>query len=138
MTICDNFLLFAARYQHDFFRENGAGRCIATRYYSQALLLLPGAGLPFNQLAALDAASGHFHMLFAVYDYWRCLSAEVPFDGARQNLTLLLERNAKRYLELSDAPPPSLTTASATAAASQPNFGAPAPPARQLSEEQTR
>lgn len=119
----------AARYQHDFFRENGAGRCIATRYYSQALLLVPDAGLPFNQLAALDAASGHFHMLFAVYDYWRCLLAELPFDGARQNLTLLLERNCKRYAELNEAAPPP---------APAPQSGTGPPPQRQLSEEQTR
>ncbi|CAF4023587.1 unnamed protein product, partial [Rotaria sp. Silwood2] len=75
--------------------------CIQTaeKYYTMAVLLDPEIGMPLNQLGTLCGRSNS--SCDAAFFYLLCLSAVHPFDGAKDNLQMLFERNEKRFLELS-------------------------------------
>ncbi|CAF3389469.1 unnamed protein product [Rotaria sp. Silwood1] len=75
--------------------------CIQTaeKYYTMAVILDPEIGMPLNQLGTLCGRSNC--SCDAAFFYLLCLSAVHPFDGAKDNLQMLFERNEKRFLELS-------------------------------------
>ncbi|CAM2710767.1 unnamed protein product [Rotaria socialis] len=74
--------------------------CIQTaeKYYTMAVLLDPEIGMPLNQLGTLCGRSNSSSD--AAFFYLLCLSAVHPFEGAKDNLQMLFERNEKRFLEL--------------------------------------
>ncbi|XP_052793793.1 nonsense-mediated mRNA decay factor SMG5-like [Mya arenaria] len=84
-----------ARYQHDF---DAGMNIVAERFYLQAWIIFPEMGVAHNQLGTL--ASSRYFYCEAAYHYIRCLSSEVPFEGAEGNLLRLFEKNQKRYQEL--------------------------------------
>ncbi|XP_029638270.1 protein SMG5-like isoform X3 [Octopus sinensis] len=98
---CLVYLGDIARYQQDF--DHSLSNSTAERFYYQALCLLPDVGIPHNQLGSL-VASRYFHTE-AAYHYIRCLVSQKPFDGAHGNLKRLLEKNLKRFTELSQKSP---------------------------------
>ncbi|CAE1168341.1 SMG5 [Acanthosepion pharaonis] len=98
---CLVYLGDIARYQQDF--DHSLSNSTAERFYYQALCLLPEVGIPHNQLGSL-VASRYFHTE-AAYHYIRCLVSQKPFDGAQGNLKRLLEKNLKRFTELSQKSP---------------------------------
>lgn len=55
--------------------------------------------MPLNQLGTLCGRSNS--SCDAAFFYLLCLSAVHPFDGAKDNLQMLFERNEKRFLEFS-------------------------------------
>eukprot|EP00698_Gefionella_okellyi_P014254 TRINITY_DN3956_c0_g1_i2.p1 TRINITY_DN3956_c0_g1~~TRINITY_DN3956_c0_g1_i2.p1 ORF type:complete len:339 (+),score=72.50 TRINITY_DN3956_c0_g1_i2:53-1069(+) len=67
----------------------------ASRYYLNAIKLAPEQGNAHNQLAVL--ATYQEDEAAAVFYYLRSLSATKPFTTAKENLTLLFEKNRKRY-----------------------------------------
>lgn len=90
--------------------------CIQTaeKYYTMAVLLDPEIGLwflgkflliinfvclgmPLNQLGTLCGRSNS--SCDAAFFYLLCLSTIYPFDGAKDNLQMLFERNEKRFIE---------------------------------------
>ena len=54
-------------------------------------------GMPLNQLGTLCGRSNS--SCDAAFFYLLCLSATHPFDGAKENLQMLFERNEKRLVE---------------------------------------
>ncbi|CAF0770789.1 unnamed protein product [Rotaria sordida] len=70
----------------------------AEKYYTMAVLLDPEIGMPLNQLGTLSGRSNS--SCDAAFFYLLCLSTVHPFDGAKDNLQMLFERNEKRFLEL--------------------------------------
>ncbi|ELT89650.1 hypothetical protein CAPTEDRAFT_168258 [Capitella teleta] len=109
LKACHRCLIYLgdlARYQQDY--DETSSRVLSQRYYYQALALCPSAGMPFNQLGTL--AGTRFYNLDSAYFYLRCLSSPSSFEGAQGNLTRLLEKNARRFTELTqtsqkDLPP---------------------------------
>ena len=71
---------------------------MAERYYGQAIQFLPEYGMPHNQLGTLAGTKNYG--LDAAYSYLRCLLSPHPFEGARANLTKLLERNHRRHMDI--------------------------------------
>jgi hypothetical protein len=63
-----------------------------------ALLLVPENGQPLNQLGTLFGSENYG--IDAAYYYIYCLSCSIPFNGAKENLKLLFNKNRKRYDEL--------------------------------------
>jgi hypothetical protein len=57
-----------------------------------------GLGMPLNQLGTLCGRSNS--SCDAAFFYLLCLSTIHPFDGAKDNLQMLFERNEKRFAEL--------------------------------------
>ncbi len=55
-------------------------------------------GMPLNQLGTLCGRSNS--SCDAAFFYLLCLSTTHPFDGAKDNLQMLFERNEKRFIEL--------------------------------------
>ncbi len=55
-------------------------------------------GMPLNQLGTLCGRSNS--SCDAAFFYLLCLSTTHPFDGAKDNLQMLFERNEKRFVEL--------------------------------------
>jgi protein SMG7 len=68
-----------------------------TFLFSRAIRLLPSYGNPHNQLAVLSVYSDDDFQ--AVYHYFRSLSVAHPFLTARDNLTVLFEKNRQKFLE---------------------------------------
>lgn len=56
------------------------------------------SGMPLNQLGTLSGRSNC--SCDAAFFYLLCLSTTHPFDGAKENLQMLFQRNEKRSLEL--------------------------------------
>ena len=54
--------------------------------------------MPHNQLGTLAGTKNYG--LDAAYSYLRCLLSPHPFDGAKANLTKLLERNHRRHMDI--------------------------------------
>ena len=54
--------------------------------------------MPHNQLGTLAGTKNYG--LDATYSYLRCLLSPHPFDGAKANLTKLLERNHRRHMDI--------------------------------------
>lgn len=88
---------------------------IAEKYYTMAILLdseiglfvrlkdlldskVKCLGMPLNQLGTLSGRSNC--SCDAAFFYLLCLSTVHPFDGAKDNLQMLFERNNKRLIEL--------------------------------------
>ncbi|UJR23361.1 hypothetical protein I4U23_026371 [Adineta vaga] len=73
--------------------------CIQTaeKYYTMSVLLDPEIGMPLNQLGTLCGRSNS--NCDAAFFYLLCLSTAHPFDGAKDNLQMLFERNEKRFTE---------------------------------------
>lgn len=85
-----------ARYQQDF--DSGMSAAAAERFYQQALMLFPEIGMSHNQLGTL--ASSRYFNCEAAYHYIRCMTCDVPFEGAEGNLQRLFEKNQKRFSDL--------------------------------------
>jgi hypothetical protein len=66
-------------------------------FLSRAIQLLPSYGNPHNQLAVLSVYGDDDFQ--AVYHYFRSLSVAHPFLTARDNLTVLFEKNRQKLLE---------------------------------------
>ncbi|CAF0787686.1 unnamed protein product [Adineta ricciae] len=71
----------------------------AEKYYTMAVLLDHEVGMPLNQLGTLCGRSNS--NCDAAFFYLLCLSTAHPFEGAKDNLQMLFERNEKRFQELS-------------------------------------
>lgn len=69
---------------------------LPAHYYTQALMLKPEAGMPFNQLGTLSGTQNY--SLDAVYYYMRCMCCPHTFEGAEGNLMSALDKTA-RWLE---------------------------------------
>ena len=54
--------------------------------------------MPLNQLGTLAGTKNYG--LDAAYSYLRCLLSPHPFEGAKANLTKLLERNHRRHMDI--------------------------------------
>jgi len=78
--------------------EQDLGGTIAGRYYQMALQVVPGVGLPYNQLATLAGSKNHG--LDQVYYYLRAVTSQVGFEGSEANLRRVLEKNVGRYSEV--------------------------------------
>eukprot|EP00053_Salpingoeca_punica_P015686 m.144974 g.144974 ORF g.144974 m.144974 type:complete len:756 (+) comp16777_c0_seq3:128-2395(+) len=104
MECCHQCLVYLgdlARYREMFATEptppshsHAPSHSEATRYYIQALLVLPGDGTPHNQLAIL-AGAGPDRTLSALYHYFRCVSSVKVFSHAEPNLQSLLATSQK-------------------------------------------
>ncbi|XP_049792137.1 nonsense-mediated mRNA decay factor SMG5 isoform X1 [Schistocerca nitens] len=66
---------------------------LPSRYYLQALMVLPGNGMPHNQLGTV--AGTRNYCVDAAYHYMRSITSEQPFDGADGNLRRIFDRNSK-------------------------------------------
>ncbi|KAK3273297.1 hypothetical protein CYMTET_18454 [Cymbomonas tetramitiformis] len=97
---CLIYLGDLARYSELYTEGEARGKdwSNSAAYYQQASALFPQSGNPHNQLAVL--ATYGDNELLAVYRYFRSLAVEVPFLTARENLTLLFEKNAVKYSKL--------------------------------------
>lgn len=97
---CLIFLGDLARYKEYYADGDAANRdwSIAAGFYVKAASLWPSSGNPHNQLAVLATYVGD--ELLAVYHYYRSLAAETPFLTARDNLTLLFEKNRHNHSRL--------------------------------------
>ncbi|GBG59469.1 hypothetical protein CBR_g38493 [Chara braunii] len=82
---------------------------VAAGYYLQAAALWPSSGNPHHQLAVL--ATYVDDEVMAVYRYFRSLAVDIPFLTARENLTLLFEKNREAYAHLPKYDPTHSTTA---------------------------
>lgn len=69
----------------------------AERWYYTAIDIMPASGNPHNQLAVL--ATYTEAECVAVYRYCRALLCEEPFQTARENLSLLFEKNRQSMAE---------------------------------------
>ena len=78
--------------------EQDLGGTVAGRYYQMALQVVPGVGLPYNQLATLAGSKNHG--LDQVYYYLRAVTSQVGFEGGEANLRRVLEKNFGRYSEV--------------------------------------
>ena len=93
-----------SRYRLEFEELSGekgsiqSANSIAILYYSNALLVNPKNGMPFNQLAALSSSKNFG--LDSVYYYLRCLTSEVPFKGCEPNLQNLFQQNTHKLNKL--------------------------------------
>ena len=85
----------------------------AEKYYTMAVLLDPEIGrmrrvtffcsfsrlgMPLNQLGTLAGRSNC--SCDAAFFYLLCLNSAHPFDGAKENLQMLFQRNEKRLIDL--------------------------------------
>lgn len=66
---------------------------LTIRYYLQAASFNPQYGMPHNQMGTLAMSRNDF--LDAVYHYMRCLACKHPFDGTKNNLHNLFDKNTK-------------------------------------------
>ena len=71
------------------------------KHYEAAVLLLPHVGNPHNQIAVLATYKGDD--LEGVYSYGRALLCSSPFATARDNLSILFEKNRQNCLYGRDA-----------------------------------
>jgi hypothetical protein len=69
----------------------------AERWYYAAIDVMPSSGNPHNQLAVL--ATYTEAECVAVYRYCRALLCELPFPTAKENLTLLFEKNRQNMAD---------------------------------------
>jgi hypothetical protein len=67
----------------------------AQKHYLHALELMPNSGNPHNQLAVI--ATYQNDECEAIYRYFRSLAVSRPFISARENLTLLFEKNRNNF-----------------------------------------
>ncbi|BES87857.1 Telomerase activating protein Est1 [Nesidiocoris tenuis] len=72
----------------------------ALRYYIQALTWKPDGGMPHNQLGAIASNNEHFSTLDSAYHYMRCIFSKEKFDGAEENLQILMDNNACVFRDL--------------------------------------
>ncbi|CAF0743490.1 unnamed protein product, partial [Didymodactylos carnosus] len=70
----------------------------AEKFYNMALLLNPDIGMPLNQLGTLCGRLNY--SCDSTFFYLLCLSTQQPFDGAKDNLTLIFQRNQKKHRDL--------------------------------------
>ncbi|XP_033109666.1 protein SMG5-like [Anneissia japonica] len=93
---CLIYLGDLARYHQDF--DGYRSQVLAQRYYHQALLYNPDIGMPHNQLGTL--AGMRHQSVDATYHYIRCMLADIPFEGASDNLAKIFQRNRKKFRDL--------------------------------------
>jgi hypothetical protein len=74
---------------------------LATMYFYLLLLSLL-LGVPLNQLGTLAGRSNS--SCDAAFFYLLCLNTTHPFDGAKENLQMLFQRNEKRLAEFNRQP----------------------------------
>ncbi|TPX59275.1 hypothetical protein PhCBS80983_g02611 [Powellomyces hirtus] len=95
-----NFLGDLARYKSVYLHEDSRALAKvknwapATRMYKEASLLAGHNGLYYNQLAIIAMYSESFSD--ALHFYLRSLTVKLPFQSAKDALTLLFEANRKR------------------------------------------
>lgn len=85
-----------ARYHKDLYGDPANKEWVkANIYYTKALKLWPENGHPHNQLAVLCTyKEDEFRTL---YHYFRSLAVKIPFTTAKDNLTVLFEKNKNKY-----------------------------------------
>lgn len=89
-----------ARYK-EYYSRNEAGSCdfsVAAGFYQKAVFFWPSIGQPHNQLAVLATYAGD--EVLAVYRTFRSLAIEKPFPTARENLTIIFEKNRLKCHQL--------------------------------------
>ncbi|CAM9821978.1 unnamed protein product, partial [Phaeothamnion confervicola] len=96
---CLIFLGDLARYRelHSESQQKDKDWGEAERRYHEALAVVPGSGNPHNQLAVLATYADA--ECVAVYRYCRSLMVESPFMTARENLSLLFDKNRHKVDE---------------------------------------
>jgi len=93
---CLIFLGDLARYHRDLVNHPSQKDWVkASRFYKQALKLIPDNGNPHNQLAVL--ATYVDDEFGAVYHYFLSLGCAHPFLTAKDNLQVLFEKNRQKF-----------------------------------------
>eukprot|EP01027_Heterolobosea_sp_BB2_P010046 GEZU01014792.1.p1 GENE.GEZU01014792.1~~GEZU01014792.1.p1 ORF type:complete len:355 (-),score=75.97 GEZU01014792.1:16-1080(-) len=87
-----------ARYRELYNESHTKDWSAARAFYFRALELQPTNGNPHNQLAVL--ATYQEDECEAIYRYFRSLAVKKPFISARDNLTLLFEKNRQKLQTL--------------------------------------
>lgn len=95
---CLIFLGDLARYRELHSESTRKDWSQAEKWYYQAIDVMPTSGNPHNQLAVL--ATYTEAECVAVYRYCRALLCEHPFPTAKENLSLLFEKNKQNMPDL--------------------------------------
>ncbi|KAG0011081.1 hypothetical protein BGZ80_000966 [Entomortierella chlamydospora] len=89
---CYIFLGDLARYRQTYNDSPKKNWSAARDYYNEARNLLPSSGNPYNQLAVIATfAPNNF---LALYFYYRSLAVRIPFNTARNNIKVLIQKMA--------------------------------------------
>ncbi|KAF8981905.1 hypothetical protein BGZ46_002146 [Entomortierella lignicola] len=84
--------LIGARYRQTHNDSPKKNWSAARDYYNEARNLLPSSGNPYNQLAVIATfAPNNF---LALYFYYRSLAVRIPFNTARNNIKVLIQKMA--------------------------------------------
>ncbi|XP_062013132.1 nonsense-mediated mRNA decay factor SMG7-like isoform X1 [Rosa rugosa] len=99
--LCHRFLVCLgdlARYKEQYEKPDVHSRnwSVAATHYLEATRIWPDSGNPQNQLAVLAMYIGD--ELLALYHCIRSLAVKNPFPEAKDNLTLLFEKNSSSHL----------------------------------------
>ncbi|KAF9113459.1 hypothetical protein BGX27_001523 [Mortierella sp. AM989] len=99
---CYIFLGDLARYRQTHNDSPKKNWSAARDYYNEARNLLPSSGNPYNQLAVIATfAPNNF---LALYFYYRSLAVRIPFNTARNNIKVLIQKvaadpeNSKKFV----------------------------------------
>eukprot|EP00960_Hanusia_phi_P066284 766360-Hanusia_phi.AAC.6 len=98
---CHRTLVYLGDLQRyrEMYKEGGEGDWQdVERFYRLASLLCHDSGNPHNQLAVI--ATYRDDDFAAFYNYARALLCSDPFESAKKNLTMVFEKNKKKYQEL--------------------------------------
>ncbi|KAF9916347.1 hypothetical protein BX616_004014 [Lobosporangium transversale] len=87
---CYIFLGDLARYRQTYSESPKKNWSAARDYYNEARNMLPSSGNPYNQLAVIATfAPNNF---LALYFYYRSLAVRLPFNTARNNIKVLIQK----------------------------------------------
>ncbi|KAF9437180.1 hypothetical protein BGZ76_001694 [Entomortierella beljakovae] len=89
---CYIFLGDLARYRQTYNESPKKNWSAARDYYNEARNLLPSSGNPYNQLAVIATIAPNNFL--ALYFYYRSLAVRIPFNTARNNIKLLIQKMA--------------------------------------------